>query len=65
MPWNRPDENFLSARIVEYVSEYTILIKKNVKKNRQKAEETKEEKIISVENLTGYDDIISKFSGYF
>ena len=28
---------------------------------KQKAKETKEEKITSVENLTGYDDIVCKF----
>ena len=32
------------------------------KSRRQKAEETKEEKRISVVNLTGYDDIVCKFS---
>ena len=62
------------ARIVECVSECMLLIKKKThthtrtntkhkKKSRlQKAEETKEEKIISVVNLTGYDDIVCKFS---
>ena len=51
----------LSARIVEYVSEYIFLIKKKQQKattGRQKAKETKKEKRISVENLTGYDDIV-------
>ena len=38
------------ARIVEYVSEYIFLISKS-KAWRQKAKETKEKKIISVENL--------------
>ena len=29
---------------------------------RKKAKETKEEKRISVENLTGYDDIVGEFT---
>ena len=41
---------------------YIFLIKKNNKTRRQKAKETKEEKIISVENLTGYDDIVCEFA---
>ena len=32
------------------------------KTRRQKAKETKEEKTISVENLTGYDDTVWKFA---
>ena len=32
---------------------------------RQKAKETKKEKRTSVENLTGYDDIIYEFALYF
>ena len=36
--------------------------KKKEKRRRQKAKETKEEKRISVENLTGYDDIVCEFA---
>ena len=32
------------------------------KKTRQKAKEAKEEKRISVENLTGFDDIVCEFA---
>ena len=42
------------ARIVECVSEYIYM--------RQKKETTKEEKRISMENRTGYDDIIWGFT---
>ena len=42
---------------------------KNKKKTkitwRQKAKETKERKRISVENLTGYDDVVCEFAVYF
>ena len=37
-----------------------IYIKKK-QEDKKKAKETKEEKIISVENLTGYDDIVCEF----
>ena len=52
------------ARIAEFVSEYIFLIfkKKQKKARRQKEKETKEEKIISVENLTRYDDIVNLLS---
>ena len=54
------------ACIVECVSEYIFLISEKRKKTRtQKAKETKEEKRISVENLTKYHDIICKFAVYF
>ena len=33
--------------------------------HKQKAKETKEEKKISVENLTGYNDIVYKFAAGF
>ena len=36
--------------------------KQNKQSRRLKAKETKEEKRISVENLTGYDDIICDFA---
>ena len=38
------------------------LNKKQKKKTRQKGKETKEEKTISVENLTEYDDTVCKFA---
>ena len=38
-----------------------IKTKKTTKKRIQKANETAEEERISVENLTGYDDIVCKF----
>ena len=45
------------------VTEYIFLIKKKTQKNKKiKAEETKEEKRISVENLTEYDDIVCEFA---
>ena len=47
------------ARIVECVSNYIFLISG---KKRQKALETKEEKITSAENLAGYDDIVCEFA---
>ena len=36
--------------------------KKKKKKKTKKAQATKEEKRITVENLTGYDDIVCKFA---
>ena len=36
--------------------------KQNKKTRRQKAKGTKEAKIISVENLTGYNDIVCEFA---
>ena len=50
-------------KVVKCVSGYMFLISKKKKKThthprRQKAKETKEEKRISVENLTGYDNIV-------
>ena len=36
--------------------------KKLHKTRRQKAKETKDEKRMSVENLTGYDDVVCKFA---
>ena len=56
---------FLSppARIVKCVSEYTCLISIiNKAKRQEKANETIEEKGLSVENLTGYDDIVCEFA---
>ena len=42
---------------------YIFNSKKNTQKNKKiKAEETKEEKRISVENLTEYDDIVCEFA---
>ena len=42
---------------------YIFNFKKNTKKTRrQKAKEIKDEKRISVENLTGYDDIVCAFA---
>ena len=38
-----------------------IKTKKTTKKRIQKANETAEEERISVENLTGYDDIVCEF----
>ena len=67
----------LPARIIEYVSEYIFLIKKKYKKEktkkqqnkqrnkqtrRWKAKETKEDKRISVKDLTGYDYIVREFA---
>ena len=46
---------FSLTRIIKFVSEYTFQKKKT---RRQKAKETKEEKRISAENLTGFDDIM-------
>ena len=50
----------------EYVSEYIFLIlKKNNKKQkarRHKKAKEKEEQRITVENLTGYDDIVCEFA---
>ena len=58
---NRPGENAFhsSIRIFECVSEYIFLISKQ--KEPKKAKETKEEKIISLKNLTGYDDIVCEY----
>ena len=58
---NRPVD-YSSARIVECVSEYIVLIlkKKNKQEDKEKEKESKEEKRISVENLMGYDDIVCK-----
>ena len=51
------------TRIVECVSEYIFLISKKTNKQtrRQKANETKDKKRISVENLTGHADIVCEF----
>ena len=46
------------GRSVEYVSEYIFLVKKKTKK----AKESKEENILSVKNLTGYDDTVCEFA---
>ena len=51
---------------MECVSEFMFLISKiqkqtNKQKRMQKAKETTEEKRFSVENLTGYDDIVCEF----
>ena len=54
----RLGENFSITR--QCVSEYIFSIKK--KKRIQKAKETKDEKRISVENLTGFDDIVYEFA---
>ena len=58
-----------SARIVECVSEYIFLTSKKKKKKkktkitrRKKVKETKEEKKISVKNLTGYNDFVCEFA---
>ena len=56
---------FLSppARIVKCVSEYICLISiTNKAKRQEKANETIEEKGLSVENLMGYDDIVCEFA---
>ena len=50
---------------MECVSENIVLIKnKKIINNKTKAEETKEEKRISVESPTGYDDIVCEFARY-
>ena len=41
---------------------YIFNLKKKTKTGRQKAKETKKEKRISAENLTGYDDIVCEFN---
>ena len=41
---------------------YIFHLKKTNKTRRQKAKETKKEKRISVENLTGYDHIVCEFA---
>ena len=57
---NRPGEKFfithLPAESNVYQNQYFCFFKK--KTRRQKAKETKEEKRICLENLTGYDDIV-------
>ena len=55
---NRLGENFSITR--QCVSEYIFSIKK--KTRIQKAKETKDEMRISVENLTGFDDIVYEFA---
>ena len=40
---------------------FNLKNKKHKKIRGQKSKETKEEKIISVENLTGYGDIVCKY----
>ena len=51
------------ARRVECVLEYIFLIFKKKKNNKKtKAKETKEEKRISLESLTGYDHIVCEFT---
>ena len=58
----------LTRPLIECVSEYILLNKKHKtnkqkkRKTRQKAKETKEETRISVENLTGYGDMVCKFA---
>ena len=55
--------------IIKCVSEYTFLIKKTTttkkkqkkKTRRQKVKETKEEKSMSVENLSGFDESVCEF----
>ena len=42
---------------------YISCFKNNTLTHKQKAKETKEEKRMPVENLTGYDGIICEFSG--
>ena len=63
---NRPGEKFFyhsPTFIGKCVPEYIFLILKSHKKaRRQKAKETKEEKRICVENLTGNDDIVCEFA---
>ena len=39
-----------------------IFFKEKHDKKTKKAKETKEEKVISVENLTGYDEIFCEFA---
>ena len=58
---NRPGENAFhsSIRVFECVSEYIFLILKQ--KEPKKAKETKEEKIMSLKNLIGYDDIVCEY----
>ena len=41
---------------------YIFNQKKNKQARTQKAKETKEEKRISVKNLTGYDDVVCEFA---
>ena len=55
---------YAPAGIVQCVSEYIFLISKQKQKTRRqkKEKETKEEKRISLENLTGYDDIVCEFA---
>ena len=53
---------FYNSPIVECVSEYIFLIWKKKESMRQKTNETKEQKRTSVENLTGYYDIVCEFA---
>ena len=54
------------ARIVECLLEYIFLIsykkKQTTATRKKKPKETKEEKRISVQNLTGYDNIVCEFA---
>ena len=50
------------ACINRCVAECLIFYKRNKKTRTQKAKETKEEKRVSMENLTGYDDVICGFA---
>ena len=63
---NRPGENFLSLTCPHCqmcIRIYIFLLKKNKKKQEdKKSKKTKEEKRISVENLTGYEDIVCEFA---
>ena len=43
------------------IRRYIFNFQKN-KKTRQKAKETKEENVMTVENLTGYDNIVREFA---
>ena len=50
------------ARITKGVSDFTFKKKQTKKTGRQKAKETKEEKIMSIKNLNGYGDIVCEFA---
>ena len=52
----------LGKMLTYRASEYMFLIFLKKITRRQKAKETKEKKIISVENLTGYNDIVCEFA---
>ena len=52
----------LGKMLTYRVSEYMFLIFLKEITRRQKAKETKEKKRISVENLTGYNDIVCEFA---